>query len=257
MTESSRRKFLARAAATMSAAVLAGCDKISQSTWGPNVLRGAEQLTHMVQRAITNRHALAPEFTKADIAPIFRANGTLNPDSDDYDAHVATGFRNWRVAVRGLVHNPLDLSVADLRAMPSRTQITRHDCVEGWSCIGEWTGALLSEIIIKAEPKRHTKFVVFHCADNMSNDDNHPQFYYESLDLIEAMHPQTILAYDLNGKPLPVANGAPVRLRAERQLGYKMAKYVNGIELVTDFNHINGGKGGYWEDQGYNWWAGI
>lgn len=257
MADASRRKFLARAAATASAVVLAGCDKISESASGQNVLLGAEKFTRSVQRLFAGRNALAPEFAKADIAPVFRANGTLNPDSDDYDAHVASQFRDWRVTVRGLVDHPFDLSMAQLRALPSRTQITRHDCVEGWSCIGEWTGAPLAQILIKAGPKPQAKYVVFHCADDWSSDDTHPNFYYESLDLIEAMHKQTILAYDLNGKPLPVANGAPVRLRAERQLGYKMAKYVNGIELVEDFAHINGGKGGYWEDQGYTWWAGI
>ncbi|HEY5238056.1 MAG TPA: molybdopterin-binding protein [Rhizomicrobium sp.] len=257
MADASRRKFLARAAATASAAVLAGCDKISQSPTGQNVLSSAENLTRSVQRLFAGRSALAPEFTRADIAPVFRANGTLNPNSDDYDAQVASQFRDWRIAVRGLVDHPYDLSIAELRALPSRTQITRHDCVEGWSCIGEWTGAPLAQILMKAGPMPSAKYVVFHCADDWSNDDAHPLYYYESLDMVEAMHPQTILAYDLNGAPLPVANGAPVRLRAERQLGYKMAKYVNGIELVDDFGHINGGKGGYWEDQGYTWWAGI
>jgi DMSO/TMAO reductase YedYZ molybdopterin-dependent catalytic subunit len=143
--------------------------------------------------------------------------------------------------------------MADLRAMPPRTQITRHDCVEGWSCIGEWTGAPLRPILAKARPKENARFVLFHCADDMGAG----QFYYETLDLVEALHPQTILAYGLNGQPLPVANGAPVRLRAERQLGYKMAKYVNGIELVESFADFRGGNGGYWEDQGYTWWAGI
>ena len=201
--------------------------------------------------------ALAPEFAKADIAPVFRANGTLDPRSDDYAEHVKSGFRTWRIKVGGLVEHPFELSLAELRGVPSRTQITRHDCVEGWSCIGEWTGAPLRLVLAQAKPKARAHFVVFHCADDMSSDENSEQFYYESLDMVEALHPQTILAYALNGEPLPVANGAPVRLRAERQLGYKMAKYVNGIELVESFAHIRGGNGGYWEDQGYSWWAGI
>ena len=149
------------------------------------------------------------------------------------------------------------LEGAELRALPSRTQITRHDCVEGWSCIGEWTGTPLNLILAAAKPKANARYVVFHCADNMAREGDAAQFYYESLDLLEATHPQTILAYELNGQALPIEHGAPVRLRAERQLGYKMAKFVNRIELVDSYAHLNGGRGGYWEDQGYSWYAGI
>lgn len=257
MADANRRKFLTRLSVGASAAFLAGCDKISQSTGGQDFLKKGADLAYKVQRLIAGRNSLAPEFSPADIAPVFRANGTLDPDTDDYNAHVANNFRNWRIKVGGLVEHPFELSMAQLRAMPSRTQITRHDCVEGWSCIGEWTGAPLRQILAKAQPKENARYVVFHCADDMSSDEDDEQLYYESLDLVEATHPQTILAYNLNGKPLPVANGAPVRLRAERQLGYKMAKYVNGIELVESFAHIRGGNGGYWEDQGYTWWGGI
>lgn len=257
MADTNRRKFLTRLSVGASAAFLAGCDKISQSTGGQDFLKKGADLAYKVQRLIAGRNSLAPEFSPADIAPVFRANGTLNPDSDDYNAHVANNFRDWRIKIGGLVEHPFELSMAQLRAMPSRTQITRHDCVEGWSCIGEWTGAPLRQILAKAQPKENARYVVFHCADDMSSDEDDEQLYYESLDLVEASHPQTILAYNLNGKPLPVANGAPVRLRAERQLGYKMAKYVNGIELVESFAHIRGGNGGYWEDQGYTWWGGI
>ncbi len=147
--------------------------------------------------------------------------------------------------------------MAQLRAMPSRTQITRHDCVEGWSCIGEWKGTPLSLVLAAAKPKAEARYVVFHCADNMAMEGETPQFYYESLDLLEAIHPQTLLAYQLNGQALPIEHGAPVRLRAERQLGYKMAKYINRIELIDDFSRMNGGRGGYWEDQGYSWYGGI
>ena len=257
MADTNRRKFLARLSVGASAAFLAGCDKISQSSGGQDFLKKGADLAYKVQRLIAGRNSLAPEFSPADIAPVFRANGTLDPDTDDYNSHVANNFRDWRIKIGGLVEHPFELSMAELRAMPSRTQITRHDCVEGWSCIGEWTGAPLRQILAKAQPKENALYVVFHCADDMSSDEDDEQLYYESLDLVEATHPQTILAYNLNGKPLPVANGAPVRLRAERQLGYKMAKYVNGIELVESFAHIRGGNGGYWEDQGYTWWGGI
>jgi DMSO/TMAO reductase YedYZ molybdopterin-dependent catalytic subunit len=149
----------------------------------------------------------------------------------------------------------LSFSLGDIRALPSRTQTTRHDCVEGWSAIGEWKGARLSALLEAVRLKPTVRFVIFHCADPMEEDGSSP--YYESIDMEDAFHPQTILAYELNGKPLPVANGAPLRLRLERQLGYKMAKYVIRIELVEDFSRIAGGTGGYWEDQGYEWYAGI
>jgi DMSO/TMAO reductase YedYZ molybdopterin-dependent catalytic subunit len=254
----SRRSFLKAAAASAGALIVGACTPLSQQQWVVDILSEVEGLTRRAQRLFAGGHALAPEFTKADIAPVFRANGTLNPQTDDYAGHVANNFEDWRIEVGGLVEKKLSLSMKDLRKLPSKTQITRHDCVEGWSCIGEWTGAPLAPILALARPKPEARYVMFYCADPMgsslSGDAPH---YYESLDLLEATHPQTLLAYDLNGHPLPVENGAPVRLRAERQLGYKMAKYVQRIELVENFDRINGGKGGYWEDQGYTWYAGI
>jgi DMSO/TMAO reductase YedYZ molybdopterin-dependent catalytic subunit len=139
--------------------------------------------------------------------------------------------------------------------MPSRSQITRHDCVEGWSAIAQWKGARLSAILAAVEPRPEARYVVFHCADPMEADGSDP--YYESIDFDDAYHEQTILAYELNGAPLPIANGAPLRLRVERQLGYKHAKYVMRLELVQSFAAIGEGNGGYWEDQGYQWYAGI
>jgi DMSO/TMAO reductase YedYZ molybdopterin-dependent catalytic subunit len=252
----SRRRFLARAAAGASALFLSGCYDLSQQPWVLDILGEVEGLTRRAQRLFAGSQALAPEFSKADIAPTFRANGTLRPDTVEYDQHAATGFRNWRVEVGGLVDRPLSLSIADLRKLPSRSQITRHDCVEGWSCIGQWTGVQLAHVLAMAKVKPSARYVMFFCADPMGDGDNAP-LYYESLDLLEATHPQTLLAYDLNGAPLPIQNGAPVRLRAERQLGYKMAKYVERIALVEDYKSFSGGKGGYWEDQGYAWYAGI
>lgn len=254
----SRRNFLKAVAASTGAFMLAGCTSLSQQQWVVDILSEVENLTRRAQRLFAGSHALAPEFTKADIAPVFRTNGTLQPQTDDYAAHAAKDFADWRVEVGGLVERKLSLTMKDLRNFPARTQITRHDCVEGWSCIGEWTGAPLKLILALARPKPGARYVMFYCADPMGSSlSGDAPYYYESLDLLEATHPQTLLAYDLNGRPLPVENGAPVRLRAERQLGYKMAKYVQRIELVENFNQINGGKGGFWEDQGYNWYAGI
>ena len=166
----------------------------------------------------------------------------------------AGGFADWRLEVGGLVERPERLSLSELRSMPARTQITRHDCVEGWSCIGKWKGTPLAALLRRVGLRPAARFVVFRCADTMEDGG---ESYYESIGLYDAFHPQTILAYDMNGEPLPVAHGAPLRLRVERQLGYKMAKYVMAIELVDRFSHIGAGQGGYWEDRGYEWYAGI
>jgi DMSO/TMAO reductase YedYZ molybdopterin-dependent catalytic subunit len=152
------------------------------------------------------------------------------------------------------VARPLTLSLADLAAMPERRQITRHDCVEGWSAIGEWTGPMLAPILKAAGLGSRARYIVFHCADIYGQSGS---FYYESIDLIDAFHPQTILATHLNGGRLPVANGAPVRLRVERQLGYKHAKYVERIEARESLAGLGLGKGGFWPDRGYEWYAGI
>ena len=141
-------------------------------------------------------------------------------------------------------------------AMPSRTQITRHDCVEGWSCIAKWTGVPLALVLDKAG-EAGSALRLFHCLDTIERGLSGEVKYYGSIDLIDARHPQTILAYGLNGKPLPVENGAPLRVRVERQLGYKMPKYLHRIELVDSFAAIGLGKGGYWEDRGYDWFGGI
>jgi DMSO/TMAO reductase YedYZ molybdopterin-dependent catalytic subunit len=218
------------------------------------VLSGGEKASRGVQGLLTSKASLAQEFSEADLSPSFRSNGTASPDDEDYQGLAANGFQTWKLKVDGLVRTPTQLSLAQLRAMPSRTQITRHDCVEGWSAIGKWTGVPLSSVLAIVQPAPTARYVVFHCADPM---DGIGTRYYESIDLEDAHHPQTILAYGLNGKTLPVANGAPIRVRIERQLGYKMAKYIMRIELVDSFAHIGGGKGGYWEDQGYEWYAGI
>jgi DMSO/TMAO reductase YedYZ molybdopterin-dependent catalytic subunit len=253
--ELSRRRFLARAVGATSALALSGCDALSNTEWFPKVLGTGERLTEVVQHLIASRQAMAQEFTEADLSPTFRSNGTDMPASAEYAALAAGGFDAYRLEIGGLVAKPAGLSLSELRALPSRTQITRHDCVEGWSAIGKWRGVRLAALLEAAQPKAQARFVVFHCADPMESDGTSP--YYESIDLEDAFHPQTILAYELNDRTLPIPNGAPLRLRVERQLGYKHAKYVMRIELVESFKAIRGGKGGYWEDQGYEWWAGI
>ena len=250
-----RRRLLRAGLAVAAGGALAGCDALSHNDTAVEVLRSAEHLTRAVH-GVLGRRALAQEFPPAEIAPKFRANGTTMPLGDAYAALLAKGFADWRLTVDGLVANPLELSLPQLHAMPTRTQITRHDCVEGWSAIGQWKGVRLSHLLNLAQLKPEAKFVVFHCLDQMDASDD-DSMYYESVDLDDAFHEQTMLAWELNGKPVPVENGAPLRARIERQLGYKHAKYLYRVQVVDSFDEVGGGEGGYWEDQGYNWYAGI
>ncbi len=249
-----RRRFLERALVAGGSLFLSGCDRLSQTEWFPKMLSSAEKLTQAAQKLIVPRRALAQEFSAADISPTFRSNGTGNPENPAYQALAANGFKDYQLKISGLIEHPAVYTLDELTALPSRSQITRHDCVEGWSAIGKWQGVQLSQLLQRAQPKANARYAVFFCADPM---DAQGTAYYESIDMEEANHPQTLLAYALNDAPLPIKNGAPIRLRVERQLGYKMAKYVMEIRLVDSFADIGGGKGGYWEDQGYEWFAGI
>ena len=252
---SPRRRFFRRAGAAAGTLLLTGCQRLSESEWFPKVLSVGEKLSAAAGTLVVGRKAMAQEFSAADLSPTFRSNGTSRPENPAYQTLAAGDFAAYKLVVDGLVAKPRSFSLAELRALPSRTQITRHDCVEGWSAIGKWQGAKLVAILDLVRPKPEAHFVVFHCADPMEDDGTSP--YYESIDMDDAYHVQTLLAYALNDKPLPIANGAPLRLRVERQLGYKHAKYVMRLELVESFAHIAGGNGGYWEDQGYQWYAGI
>lgn len=238
--------------AGLAAALTAGCSKIGESRAFAALVDGAEQLHRAAHRSLGGRRPMAREYALADISPFFRGNGNQEVAGEAYRAHLAAGFADWRLAVRGLVEKPLSLTMDELRALPQRTQITRHDCVEGWSAIGRWTGPQLSALLEMASLKEEAKFIVFRCADDFRGVP-----YYESCDLDDAFHPQTIVAHRLNGEPLPVRNGAPLRLRIERQLGYKHAKYLTAIEAVASLDGIGEGRGGYWEDRGYQWYAGV
>jgi len=255
-----RRRFLAKAGIGASLLTLGGCDAFDGMLGNDSAVRRAltqaNGLTYRVQRALQGTAPMAPEYSASDIRQGQRPNGSTDPDTDDYTALKSNDFRDYRLAVTGLIEKPLSLNLADIHAMPSRTQITRHDCVEGWSCIAQWTGVQLSRVLDEAHVKPEARYVVFSCFDAMDETMAGPAYYYESIDLISARHPQCILAYGLNGQTLPVANGAPLRVRIEQQLGYKMAKYIRSIELVDSFGRIAGGQGGYWEDQGYDWYAG-
>lgn len=249
-----RRRFLIRSLGAASASLLGGCDRVSRADWFQKLLGAGETVSRTAQHLVTARTSMAQEFAEADLSPEFRSNGTSYPRNSEYRTMAERNFADYGLDVGGLVERAARFSLADLRELPSRTQITRHDCVEGWSAIGKWKGARLSALLEAVCPNPTARYVVFYCADPMNGGGTR---YYESIDMEDAYHPQTILAYELNDEPLPIANGAPIRVRIERQLGYKMAKYIMAIELVDSFEKIGGGKGGYWEDQGYEWYAGI
>ncbi len=243
-----RRGFVAGAAALFAGA----CSKVADTPTARSLFRASESWHRGAQRLLGGG-GLVKEYDRADISPFFRGNGSVTVDTPQYAASQAAGFADWRLQVGGLVSHPLSLSLENLRKLPQRTQITRHDCVEGWSAIGEWTGPQLTTILDGAGLRPEARFIVLRCADTLAG-----ARYYESIDLDDAYHPQTIIAHSLNGEPLPVRNGAPLRLRVERQLGYKHAKYLTAIEAVASLDSIGEGQGGYWEDRsGYAWYAGI
>ncbi len=247
--ELSRRKLIGIGAGSL---LVAGCDRLNANPAWRGVLEGAENLHRVSQRAI-NGGALVREYGAGEMSPMFRTNGNTTVEDEGYQTQLATGFAGWALVVDGLVRQPLRLPLAALQAMPQRTQITRHDCVEGWSAIGQWQGPQLARVLGLAGLLPAARYAVFHCADRFGSAP-----YYESIDLTDAFHPQTILAWRMNGASLSEGHGAPLRLRVERQLGYKHAKFVMRIELTDTLARLYGGKGGYWEDNSdYAWYAGI
>lgn len=247
------RRTLVTGGALGAGLLLSGCDKLAQQPGFRRILFSGEKINMGLQRALMDRNALAPEFTPEQMSPVFRTNGNSNPNTADYNRHVAENFANWRLDIGGLVDRPLRLSLADIGAFPQRAQITRHDCVEGWSAIGKWQGPMLGNVLKAAGVRASARYIVFTCADLWSGAP-----YYESIDMVDAFHPQTILAWAMNDKRVSVGHGAPIRLRVERHLGYKNAKYVMRIDAVASLAGIGLGKGGYWEDHvNYDWYAGI
>jgi DMSO/TMAO reductase YedYZ molybdopterin-dependent catalytic subunit len=244
-----RRLFIAT---TMSAA-LTGCGPISSALNNNQTLRNVLGSVEPLNHALIGTRGLAQTYRESDVDRDYRVNGFATPSDTYYQSLLAQSFTNYKLLVDGAVDRRLSLSLAALQHMSQTTQITRHDCVEGWSVIGKWDGVRLSDVLDLAQPRRDARYVVFHCMDN----DGQGNLYYESLDMHQARHPQALLAMRLNDAPLPPQNGAPVRLRVPTQLGYKSAKWVARIEIVGSFKNIYAGHGGYWEDQGYEWYAGI
>jgi DMSO/TMAO reductase YedYZ molybdopterin-dependent catalytic subunit len=243
-----RRLFIAS-----SVSALAGCGPLS-SGLSQNVafMKGLASVEGLNHRLIGTR-GLAREYSERDVDRVFRVNGFATPSDARYANLVADGFASYRLVVDGAVARPQAFTLARLARMPQQTQITRHDCVEGWSAIGKWGGVRLGDVLDAVGPLAGALFAVFRCMDN----DGAGNLYYESLDMHQTRHPQALLALRLNDAPLDPDHGAPVRLRVPTQLGYKSAKWIAHIEVVGSFARIVGGRGGYWEDQGYEWYAGI
>jgi DMSO/TMAO reductase YedYZ molybdopterin-dependent catalytic subunit len=218
-------------------------------TYG-NLLRMGDTLTYAAHRALLPKQSLVKEYTTRDITS-FPATGTTNPGvsvkselGEAYRRMQFARFADWRLSVEGRVTTPRAFSLDELKRLQSRTQITRHTCEEGWTAIGQWTGAPLSALLDAVGVLPAARFVVLYSYDD----------WVDCIDLIDALHPQTILAYGMNGRDLPIQHGAPVRLRVERQMGYKSMKYLHRIVVADEFD--DGGKKGSIQN-GWAWYTGI
>ena len=247
-----RRVFLGSLASAGGLA-LTGCSGDGPPTYG-NILRMGDLLTYRAQRLVLPGRALVRQYEHSDITS-FPAIGTTDPgdsrqpafsvfNGEDYAALRARGFEDWRLNISGSVARPGDYSLADLKRFAPRTQITRHTCEEGWSAIGEWTGVPLGAVLQAVGILPSARYVQFHAYDEGA----------DGIDLLDAFHPQTILAYGMNGRDLPVAHGAPLRVRVETQLGYKSIKYLRNL-VVTDHFADHGRQGLI--QNGWSWYAGI
>ena len=205
-----------------------------------------ETLTYASQRLLLSRHPLAREFSRSQISAVCPINGDP-PEDETYERSLAGGFGDWRLTVDGLVERPASLSLADLKSYPSRSQITNQVCEEGWSFIAEWTGVPLSYVLDLASVRPQARYAVFFPFDGN----------WDSLDMPDALHPQTLLAYGMNGQELSVEHGAPLRVRVARQLGYKSVKYLSRITLTDTLKNIGDGRGSISPEIGYSWYAGI
>jgi DMSO/TMAO reductase YedYZ molybdopterin-dependent catalytic subunit len=239
-----RRKAIITGLTSMGGLLLTGCAKPLPPTYG-NILRMGDNLTYVAQRALLPGQSLAKEYNYNDISS-FPATGTINPAdtakesyNEEYDRLQRGGFANWVLPIEGSVSRPGVYSLADLQKFPSRTHITRHTCEEGWTAIAQWTGVPLSTILQSAGILPGARFINFYAYDG----------YIDSIDLLDAFHPQTMLAYGMNGRDLAVPHGAPVRLRVETQIGYKSMKYLNRIVVTDEFMDTG--------DSGWAWYTGI
>ncbi len=248
-----RRRMITRALAASAAAGASGAAAFLAKRYDllppdhGGLFGVGETLTYAAQRVLLRRHPLAREFSRDQISKNFPAINTVLPTDADYRRQMAGAFKAWRLDVDGLVARPSEFSLAELKGFPSRTQITQHICEQGWSAIAEWTGVPLSFVLSAVGIRPEAKYVVFYSVDG----------WWDSLDMPDAWHPQTLLAYGMNGQALPVPHGAPVRLRVERQLGYKSLKYLSGFTVTDSVKDWGKGQGAEGAEHGYSWYAGI
>ena len=253
----SRRHFLLGGGSLLlGSIIIANRSILSHADGYRPLLRAGETFNMYAQRLALRHRPLAPEYSVQKISPTVPQNGGfgafyIDPDPQ-YDKMVANGFKDWRLKLDGLVDKPMSLNIKQIRNLPSRSQITMHSCDAGWSAIGKWTGVALGELLDAVGIQEKARYVVFYCMDKMGG-----QTIYGSIDLLDAYHPQTILAHSLNDAPLPTKNGAPLRLRVELQIGYKNLKHIDHIQVVESLDNIGGGAGGIFEEMGYQWYAGL
>ena len=243
----SRRGLILGGSALGAGSLLGGCDILDGGPGRGGLYGLSDTLTFATQRFLLRDQPLVREFGPEAISAVFPTINTTDPDNPDYQRSKALGFSDWKLPVSGLVARPAAFSLAELKAMPARTQITLHSCEQGWSAIGGWTGVPLAHLLTHVGLKPEARFVVVRSVDG----------WWDSYDLFDALHPQTILAYGMNGGALPVAHGAPVRLRVERQLGYKSLKYISAIEAVERVDRLGKGRGSMVAELGFPWYAGI
>ncbi|HLZ51232.1 MAG TPA: molybdopterin-dependent oxidoreductase [Candidatus Acidoferrum sp.] len=252
MSRFSRRKLITTGlAATAGAAGLGVAARLAQK-YGlvppdhGGIFGLGETLNYASQRLVTV-HSLAREFRPSQISKRPLAN-EIPPLPDAFKRLQAEGFADWRLTIDGLVDRPASFSIPQLKSFPSRSQITMVQCEEGWSYIAEWIGAPLHHVLDAVGVQPHAKYVVY-----FSIDSN----WWDSIDMADALHPQTFLTYGMNGGDLPVGNGGPLRLRVPRQLGYKSVKFINHLTLTDDIKRFGKGLGSASPEGGYAWYAGI
>lgn len=252
MSAISRRKLITTGiAATAGIAGLAAADRIANAYGlvppdSGGIYGVGETLTYAAQRLLT-RHSMAREFSRSQISPRPVEN-QISPLKDDFKRLQAGGFADWRLSIDGMVANPASFSLADIRKFPAKNQITQIACEEGWSYIAEWIGTPLSNVLAEVGVQPQARYAVYHSID--------PE-WWESVDMADALHPQTFLTYGMNNADIPVPSGGPLRLRVPRQLGYKSVKFINGITLTDTLKNIGKGLGSAAPEAGYSWYAGI
>ena len=252
MSNFSRRKLITTGLAAAAGVVgLGAAERIAQA-YGlippdhGGIYGLGETLTYASQRLLT-RHSLAREFSRSQISKPPLAN-EMPPLNDVYKRLQAGGFADWRLAVDGMVARPASFSLGQLKSYPSHTQITMLQCEEGWSYIAEWNGVPLSHVLDAVGTLPQARYVVYFSID--------PD-WWESIDMADALHPQTFLAYGMNGDELPVGNGGPLRLRLPRQLGYKSVKFITHMTVTDSLKGFGKGLGSAAPEAGYAWYAGI